>query len=113
MHVPYLARLQVLVDPADGLITQADMRGDVLVGQAVQALVAASSGAVPAARTAATLLRAMQPSSKVLSALGAQLQAGPAGGSTAGPSKRVLRTTCLLLLVAGSRRVRKQSLVAA
>lgn len=100
MHEPCLACLQVLVDPAAGLLTQADLRGDILVSQAVQALLAASSGPVPAAGTeavsaVATLLRSMQPSAKVLSALGAQLQAGLAGGSKLPLAARQALAACV------------------
>ncbi|PRW50755.1 NRT1 PTR FAMILY -like [Chlorella sorokiniana] len=95
-----VALAQALVDPSRGLLPAAELRGDVLVSQALQALLAAaqasggSSG--PSGRTqehgadgaslaaAATLLRAMQPSAKVLAALHTQLQAGGGGGGGTG-----------------------------
>lgn len=88
---PHTPNLQALTDPAAGLLTEADRRSDMLVGQALQALLTAAvagpgsggpkAGAALAA--AAALLRPMQPSAKVLSALGTQLQAGGSGSGGA------------------------------
>lgn len=81
---------QALVDPARGLLPAAELRGDVLVSQALQALLAAAqaSSSTPGGKAdgdaslaaAATLLRAMHPSAKVLAVLHTQLQAGSGSG---------------------------------
>eukprot|EP00887_Chlorella_sp_A99_P001044 scaffold14.g1044.t1 len=60
------------------VLTPADLRSDLLVGQAVQAFVAAEGGA--AARAAAALLAGCQPSAKVLGALRSHLLGGGGGG---------------------------------
>lgn len=77
------------MDPAAGLLSAADLRGDVLASQALQALLAAAGAATEgdaqaaAVDATACLLRATHPSSKVLAALATQLQAGGSGGAGA------------------------------
>lgn len=61
--------LQVLTS---GLLSEADCRGDLLVGQAAQAFFAAADG--PSAEPLARLLSCLRPSSKVLAAFKSSLE---------------------------------------
>lgn len=85
---PQHPSMQALVDRSRGLLPAAELRGDVLVSQALQALLTAAQAATAqdgaSLAAAATLLRAMQPSAKVLAALHTQLQAGSGGGGAGG-----------------------------
>lgn len=93
-QAPLSCRRQVaeaLADPVAGLLAASDLRGDVLVNQALQALLAAAGDAsqggearAAAVAAAAALLRAMQPSAKVLAALHQQIAAGGGAGGGSG-----------------------------